>query len=68
MYEPAALTVMEGVVAPLLHNIVPPAGIERVELPQPSTTVTTGVAGIVPGAASPEPWALIQPFKVRVTV
>ena len=59
---------IEAVVAPLLHNIVPPAGIDRVELPQLFTTVTTGVAVIAFGAATPEPAALIQPAFVLVTV
>ena len=46
---------MEAVVAPVLHKIVPPAGIERVELPQSLVTVIDGVEGIMPGAATPEP-------------
>ena len=59
---------IEGVVAPVLHNIVPPAGIDKVELPQLFTTVTTGVAVIVFGAALPDPAALVQPLTVWVTV
>ena len=59
---------MEAVVAPLLHCIVPPAGIDRVDAPQVLATVTTGVAGVAIGAATPEPAALIQPFTVRLTV
>jgi hypothetical protein len=59
---------MEAVVAPLLHNMVPPAGIERIEFPQLFTTVTTGVAGIATGAALPDPAALVQPLPVCVTV
>ena len=58
---------MEGVVAPLLHSMVPPAGIDKVELPQLFATVTTGVAGLV-GAATPEPARLVQPLTVLVTV
>jgi len=64
---PGVVTVMEAVVAPLLHKIVPPAGIERVELPQLLTTVTAGVA-VDAGAATPEPAALIHPLTVLVTV
>ena len=60
---------MEGVVAPLLHNIVPPAGIDKVELPQLLATVTSGVTiELVPAAATPVPAALIHPFTVLVTV
>ena len=51
VYVPAVVTVIEAVFAPLLHAIVPPDGIERVELPQLFTTVTAGVAGVV----QPEP-------------
>ena len=64
---PAEVTVIEAVVAPVLHAIVPPAGIDKTELPQLFVTVTTGVA-VTTGAASPEPAALVQPFTVLVTV
>jgi hypothetical protein len=49
------VTVIEAVLAPLLHNIVPPVGIDKTELPQLFATVTTGVAVIVFGDAIPEP-------------
>jgi hypothetical protein len=62
------LIVIEAVVAPVLHNIVPPVGIDKVELPQLLTTVTTGVAVIAFGAAVPEPAALVHPLSVLVTV
>ena len=65
---PAAVTVMEEVVAPLLHNKDPVAVVESVELPQLFTTVTTGVAGVVLGAAILLPGALVHPFTVVVTV
>ena len=68
VYVPAVVTVIEAVVAPVLHNIVPPVGIDKVELPQLFTTVTTGVAVIAFGAAVPEPAALVQPPTVLVTV
>lgn len=61
---------MEGVVAPLLHNKVPvnPDAV-RIELPQLSTTFTTGVVTEeFNGAAIPLPDALVQPFTVCVTV
>jgi hypothetical protein len=48
------VTVIEAVPAPLLHNIVPPVGIDKVELPQLFATVTIGVI-ITFGAALPEP-------------
>jgi hypothetical protein len=60
--------VIEAVLAPLLHKIVPPTGIDKVELPQLFTTVTAGVAVITFGAAIPEPWALVHPLTVLVTV
>ena len=59
---------IEVVVAPLLHNIASPAGIDSVELPQLFTTVTTGAAGMVFGAATPEPAALLHPFTFCLTV
>ena len=62
------VTVIDDVVAPLLHNKFPAAVVERTELPQLFTTVTTGVAGIVLGTEVPLPAALVQPFTVAVTV
>ena len=59
---------MDGVVAPLLHNKVPAAVVESVELPQLFATVTTGVDGTALGADAPLPAALIHPFTVVVTV
>jgi hypothetical protein len=44
---------MEAVVAPLLHNKVPEAVVDKVEVPQLFTTVTTGVVGNATGAAVP---------------
>ena len=54
--------------APLLHNIVPPAEIVRVELPQLLTTPTTGVAVTGTGAALADATRLVHPFTVLVTV
>ena len=68
VYVPAVVTVIEAVLAPLLHNIVPPEGIDKVELPQLFDTVTNGVAGVATGAAMPEPAALVHPLTVLVTV
>src|SRR5436189_5547843 len=59
---------MEGVVCPVLHNIVPEAVVDNTELPQLFTTVTAGADGIAVGAAAPEPFALAQPPTVCFTV
>ena len=60
---------MEEVVAPVLHNNVPVAVVDKVEVPlQLFTTFTVGVAGVVFGAAVPEPASLAQPSTVCVTV
>ena len=59
---------IEEVVAPVLHNKVPVAVVDNVEVPQLFTTVTAGADGIAFGAAMPEPAALAQPLTVCVTV
>ena len=69
VYVPAVVTVIDEVVAPLLHNNEPvndPA--VNTELPQLFTTVTVGADGIAFGAATPLPAALVHPFTVWVTV
>jgi hypothetical protein len=69
VYVPALLTVIDGVVSVVLHNNVPDAVVDKVEVPlQLFTTLTEGVAGVVFGAATPEPAELVQPFTVCVTV
>ncbi len=69
VYDPAMLTVIDEPVDPVLHNRLPPDVVDRVDVPlQLSATFTTGVAGAEPGAAMPEPAALVQPFRVWVTV
>src|SRR5262249_28454360 len=72
VYVPAVLTVIVGVVAPLLHSIVAPPAIPvavSVDVPsQLSTTVTPGCAGAVFGAAVPLPAVDVHPFTVCVTV
>ena len=66
---PAVVTVMDEVVAPLLHNKEPVKDVAvNMELPQLSTTDTTGADGITFGAATPEPEGLVQPFTDCVTV
>ena len=54
--------------SPVLHNKVPVAVVDNVEVPQLFTTVTTGADGMAFGAAMPEPAALVQPLTVCVTV
>jgi len=69
VYVPALLTMMEAVVAPVLHNNVPDAVVDKVDVPlQLLTTFTIGVSGVVFGAAVPEPASLTQPSTVWVTV
>jgi len=59
---------MLDVVAPVLHNSVPEAVVDKIDDPQLSTTVTTGAEGISLGAAVPLPGVLVQPSTVVVTV
>ena len=69
VYVPALLTVIDGVVSVVLHNNVPDAVVDNVDVPlQLFTTLTEGVAGVVFGEATPEPAELVQPFTVCVTV
>jgi hypothetical protein len=53
VYTPADVTVMELVVAPVLHDKAPVAVVDNVEYPQLSISVTTGTDGAVNGAAVP---------------
>jgi hypothetical protein len=67
-YVPAVVTVIDEVVAPLLHNKEPVNDVAvNVELPQLFTAVTTGADGMSFGAAIPLPEELVQPFTVCVT-
>ena len=69
VYVPAVVTVIDEVVAPLLHNKEPVKDVAvNVELPQLSTTDTVGADGIAFGAATPLPGTLVHPFSVCVTV
>ena len=53
----------------MLHNNVPGALVDRVEVPlQLLTTVTTGVARGIFGTAVPVPGKLVHPSSVLVTV
>ena len=63
------LTVIDEVLSPVLHNKVPAAVVDKVDVPlQLSVTLTVGADGVVFGAAVPDPAALVQPFTVVVTV
>jgi hypothetical protein len=53
---------MDELVSPVLHTKLVPV-VLNTELPQLFTTVTTG-AGVLIGAATPIPAALVQPFIV----
>ena len=70
VYVPAVVTVIEAVVAPVLHNNEPvndPA--VSTLLLQLLVTDTLGAATVeVMGAAMPLPVALVQPFTVCLTV
>lgn len=63
------VTVIDVVLAPLLHNNEPvnPDAV-NIELPQLLTTATLGGDGIAFGAAVLPPAALVHPFAVCVTV
>jgi hypothetical protein len=68
LYVPAADTVIDGEVAPVLHNNEPvydPA--VNTEFPQLFTTVIVGM-GVTSGAATPLPGKLVLPLTVCVTV
>ena len=69
MYVSAVVTVMDDVVAPLLHNKEPvkPEAVNT-EFPQLLVTATVGAGGVVFGAAVPVPAVLVHPFIVCVTV
>jgi hypothetical protein len=69
VYVSAVLTVMDAVVAPVLHNNEPvkPDAVNR-ELVQLSVTATFGAGGVALGAAVPLPGELVHPFTVCVTV
>jgi hypothetical protein len=45
VYAPPAVTVMDVVVSPVLHDKVPSAVVDKVELPQASTSITDGADG-----------------------
>jgi hypothetical protein len=53
----------------VLHNKLPDADVDNVEVPlQLFTTFTEGADGVVFGAAVSDPAALVQPSTVCVTV
>jgi hypothetical protein len=65
VYVPGVPTVILDEVAPVLHSKTPEAFVDKVEVPSHlSDTVTTGVEGIVFGAAVPLPALLVQLLTV----
>ena len=63
------VTVMLGVVSLVFHAMVPETmSDDNSEVPQLSTTITSGVAGVVFGAALAVAAKLAHPFIVAVTV
>jgi hypothetical protein len=64
-YVPAVVTVIDAVVAPLLHNNDPvnPDAVNT-ELPHLFTTLTDGAGGVAFGELVPLPTALTQPSTV----
>ena len=68
VYVPDVVTVIEEVVAPLLHKSEPvnPEAV-KTELSQLFTTETLGAAGMTFGSATPVPATLLHPFTVCVT-
>jgi hypothetical protein len=64
---PAVVTVILDVVAPVLQDKDPVAVVDNTELPQLLVTLTVGADGIILGAATPIPGALVHPFTVCVT-
>ncbi len=68
VYVPAVVTVIDEVIASVLHNKEPVNDVAvNVELPQLSTTDTMGADGRAFGAATPLREGLVQPFTVWVT-
>ena len=59
---------IEAAVALLLHNRLPDASVDKVDVPQLFATVTTGADGSAFGELVPLPAALTQPFMVCVTL
>jgi hypothetical protein len=65
LYVAASVTVIDVVVALLLHNIDPVKLLAvNTELPQLFTTVTVGADGIALGVDEPLPVVLVHPFTV----
>jgi hypothetical protein len=67
VYDPAVFTVMDDVVAPVLHTRLLPVAVSVV-VPQLSAADTAGAAGVAFGAAVMVAAALVHPFTDCVTV
>ena len=60
---------IDAVLAPVFQRSAPTAVVDNKDVPlQLFCTVTTGVAGVLFGAAVPLPGKLVQPLTVEVTV
>jgi hypothetical protein len=64
----ASVTVIEEVVAPVLHNNTPCAVVDNTELPQLLATDTLGADGVALGAEVPVPVKLVHSLWVVVTL
>ena len=61
LYVPAVDTVIEDELAPVLHDKVPKAVVDNVDVPlQLLTALTVGADGVVGGFAVPLPGELVQ--------
>jgi hypothetical protein len=61
------VTVIADVVAPVLHDKVPPAVVDNIELPQLLLADIVGVVGTDRGDAVAVPYGLVHPLRVCVT-
>ena len=67
VYVPALLTDIDELVSAVLHNNIPDADVDKLDVPQLFTTFIEGAVGVVFGAAVPEPAELVHPLTVCVT-
>lgn len=68
LYVAFVVTVIEEVVALVLHSNEPVEAVLNTEFPQLFSTVIAGADGTAIGAAMPVPAALLHPFTVLVTL
>lgn len=68
VYKPLVCAMIEEVLSLVLHNKLPLAVVDKVELPQLFIILIVGVNGTAFGVAIAEPCALVQPPIVCITV